>query len=106
MATDPRAVVSIVSGEPTAQAETPARRTQRAGHLLSYGADRGLPAPFVVSVTEHEASAGFRSVAQLADWALWFEATITDRPTAGGQTVMHEAHVDGLRLWCVGVVGQ
>lgn len=105
MATDPRAVVSIVAGEPTEYPETAARRTQRAGHLLAYAADRGLPAPFIVSVTEREASAGFRSVAQLADWALWFEAPITDRPT-GGRAVIHEAHVDGLRLWCVGEVGQ
>lgn len=81
------------------------RRLQRAAHFISYGVDRGLPEPFTISIGSACTSVGFRALEQLADWSLWFEASITEAvfgPTGG--MVMRESLVDGFRLWCIGQV--
>ena len=65
----------------TAPAPSPVIGRARAALLILEHAERlGLPMPFALDITDHTDRLGlmFRSVADVAEWALWLDVPVTE----------------------------
>lgn len=81
----------------TAPAPSPVVGRARAALLILEHAERlGLPMPFSVEATDHTQRVAlmFRSVADLAEWALWLEVPVGEE--LHGESVHHIALGDAL----------
>ncbi|MEE3126374.1 MAG: hypothetical protein VX494_04110 [Actinomycetota bacterium] len=70
--------------------------------LIRYAEERGLPAPDSVTASPDEVALSFELLADLADWALWFDVQIVETKSLQGRSVVHEGQGPalgaGLRL--------